>query len=143
MIYSFKDLANTMNVLLATPHSARFCTAILIGAVVAGCATAGFARFKGRALRLDVAIYQGTPPPEYHYKSLGQVEGFYPNNFFDMKMMTVARTFAALEDMANRAKAMSANAVINTQLVQSNSKGFRYQGEAVVFEMLPDARAAS
>src|SRR3989338_5926172 len=132
-----------MNTPPVLPLGARLCAAILIGATAVGCATAGFARFKGRALRLDVAIYQGTPPPEYPYKSLGPVEGFYPNNFFDMKLITVARIFAALEAMANNAKAMGANAVINTQLVQSNSKGFRYKGEAVVFETLPDARAAS
>lgn len=127
--------------MLSSRYGLRWAIFLMLGMVLAGCATTGFARFKGRALRLDVAIYQGTPPPESPYKSLGPVEGFYPNNFFDMKMITVARIFAALEDMANHAKAMGANAVINTQLVQSNYKGFRYRGEAVVFETLPDEKA--
>lgn len=53
--------------------------------------------------------------------------------------ITVAKIFTALEDMANNAKAMGANAVINTRLSQSNFKGFRYTGEAVRFQKLPDA----
>lgn len=110
--------------------------ALMLCGLMAGCATAGFSRFKGRALQLDVAIYQGTPPAEHPYESLGPVEGFYPNNLFNMKI-TVAKIFAALEDMANNAKAMGANAVINTHLAQSNYKGFRYTGEAVLFETLP------
>ena len=114
----------------------RLCAAILIGITVTGCATTGFGRFKGRALQLDVAIYQGTPPPEYSYRSVGPVEGFYPNRFLDPKI-TVAKIFAALEALANNAKALGANAVINTRLAQSNFKGFRYTGEAVIFEALP------
>ena len=115
----------------------RFIALSLSSALVAGCATTGFSRFKGRALQLNVAIYQGTPPPEYPYESLGQVEGFYPNRFLDGTMV-VAKLFTALEAMANNAKAMGANAVINTQLVQSNYKGFCYKGEAVRFKKLPD-----
>ncbi len=114
----------------------RFIAGLMIGIVLAGCATAGgFNRFKGRALKLDVAIYEGTPPPEYSYRSLGPVEGVRQNHLFDMEM-AAAQLFTTLEVMALKAKAFGANAVIKTQ-AHSSFKEIRYTGEAVIFDTLP------
>lgn len=99
-----------------------------------GCATSGFARFKGRALDLGIPIYQGEPSPEYSYKSLGYVRGEYKKRFFDDVAFIMSN---ALEDMANNAKSMNANAVIKTKMHNEGSLVY-YDGEAVVFDVMPN-----
>ena len=47
---------------------------VVAGLLAVGCATTGpqqFGRYKGRALKLDVAIYQGIPPEQYAYRKIG------------------------------------------------------------------------
>lgn len=98
-----------------------------------GCASSGFARYKGRALDFGIPIYQGEPTQEYPYKSLGYVKGEYKKGFFDDAGYIASK---ALENMANNAKSMGANAVINTK-PHNESSVFCYDGEAVVFDVLP------
>lgn len=117
---------------------------VVAGLLAVGCATTGpqqFGRYKGRALKLDVAIYQGIPPEQYAYRTLGQVEGHHDETLIERAMGESSGYLMskALEDLANNAKAMGANAVIN---VRMTVKGFlaskvNYEGEAVVFEQLP------
>jgi hypothetical protein len=40
-----------------------------------GCATSGFARFKGRALKFGIPIYQGEPSQEYPYTAADLQDG--------------------------------------------------------------------
>jgi uncharacterized protein YbjQ (UPF0145 family) len=113
-------------------------------AVMSGCATANpnqFERIKGRALNYAVAIYQGQPTSEYPYRSLGSVTGYFKGEsnilYSDMVVYVMDKS---LEDMANNAKAMGANAVIN---IKGNAEMglfkeiYHYTGEAVVFGTLP------
>ena len=97
-----------------------------------------FRRYEGRALRCAIPLYKGTPSSQYTYKSLGSVENVQKWNFHSMGEIA----FAALEGLANKAKAMGANAVIE---VKPNPKGlakgfgnFGYAGEAVIFDKLPE-----
>jgi len=108
-----------------------------------GCATNPnqFERIKGRALNYPVAIYQGQSPPEYSYRSLGPVTGYFKGEsnilYSDMIVYVMDKS---LEDMANNAKAMGANAIIN---IKGNAEMglfkeiYHYSGEAVVFDTLP------
>ena len=98
-----------------------------------GCATSGFSRFKGRALKFGIPIYQEEPPQEYAYQSLGDVKGEYKKGFFDDVGFAISN---ALENMANNAKSMNANAVIKTKLHTEGSL-YYYDGEAVIFNTMP------
>jgi len=102
--------------------------------VAAGCATEGFARLKGRALKLPLPVYQGMPPEEYTYKSLGEVRGEYKNGFFDSVVSSMDKS---LEDLVFNAEDMGANAVINIDL-NIEKKLFIHTGEAVIFNELPE-----
>lgn len=98
-----------------------------------GCASGEFARYKGRALKFGIPVYQGAPPQEYSYKSLGYVKGEYKRRFFDDTAFSISN---ALENMANNAKSMDANAVIKVKLHTEGSLVY-YDGEAVIFDKLP------
>lgn len=94
-----------------------------------------FARIKGRALKFGIPLYQGIPPEVYSYKSLGDVVGEYKAKFlFDSAASTMSN---ALENLADKAKELGANAVIK---IKSSTTGFSftYEGEAVIFDELPD-----
>ena len=99
-----------------------------------GCATSGFSRFEGRALKFGISIYQGEPPQQYSYRSLGYVRGEYKKEFFDNVGFAISN---ALENMANNAKSMGANAVIKTKLHIEGSPHY-YDGEAVIFNVMPE-----
>ena len=90
-----------------------------------------FRRIEGRVLRYALPLYQGTPPSQYTYKSLGQVKN--TKNIF-----LVNSTCDILEDVANKAKAMGANAVIKIEPHPGNRFDFSYDGEAVIFDKLPE-----
>lgn len=92
-----------------------------------------FSRYKGRALQFGISLYQGVPPEKYVYKSLGNVRGEYKSGFFDSAVYTISN---ALEDLANKAKEIGANAVIKIE-PRKEGNTFIYEGEAVVFETLP------
>ena len=106
---------------------------VLLCLGLVGCATNGFGRFKGRALKFGIPIYQGEPPQEYPYQSLGYVKGEYKIGFFDDAAFSMSN---ALENMANNAKSMNANAIIKAKLHTEGSLCY-YDGEAVVFDVLP------
>lgn len=114
---------------------------IIIGFIFTSCIAAignaverKFSRYKGRALKFDIPLYQGLPPGKYSYENLGYVKGEHKGTYSDSAASTIAK---ALENLANKAKEMEANAVIN---VESHNKGiiFSYDGEAVIFDKLPD-----
>lgn len=115
----------------------KIITIILICLVFLGhmvnASAGGFARYKGKALSLDIPIYEGTPLSQYPYRSLGYVKGEYGGGFFDTAASTI---FKALKNLADNAKMMGANAVIK---VKGHSKGlaFSYDGEAVIFDSIP------
>ena len=102
--------------------------------LLSGCATSGFGRFKGRALKFGIPIYQGEPSQEYPYKSLGDVKGEYKKGLFDDVGLSI---YNALENMADNAKSINANAVIKTKLHTEGSL-YYYDGEAVVFDVIPE-----
>lgn len=54
--------------------------------------------------------------------------------FFDSAASTISK---ALEDLANKAKDMGANAVIKIE-PKSSSSSFTYTGEAVIFDKIPN-----
>jgi len=117
---------------------------LLAGLLVGGCATTNpqqFSRYKGRALKLPVAIYQGIPPSQYPYRTLGPVEGHHDKTFTDYAMgeSSVYLMSKALEALADHAKTMGANAVINVRFATQGFLASRmsYEGEAVIFEQLP------
>jgi len=108
-------------------------------AVFLGCAvfcTAGqkLVRYKGRALKLEIALFEGEPSPEYIYQSLGKVRGDGKRAFMGTTMDTM---FAALEAMAKKAVDMGANAVIMIKPVPEGID-FAYEGEAVIFDKIPE-----
>jgi len=108
--------------------------------MLAGCATAsGSVKFQrygiGNVKNFSVPVFSGTPPPEYPYASLGYVEGKPKQRFLRIAIDQMAQ---AVEDMAQRAEAMGANAVINVKGPKIGS--LAYEGEAVIFEKLPDLR---
>ena len=125
----------------------KFLILVLGVAVMSGCATANpnqFERIKGRALNYAVAIYQGQPPAEYSYHSLGPVTGYFKGEsnilYSDMVVYVMDKS---LEDMANNAKAMGANAVINIKGkadIGLFKEAYNYTGEAVVFDTLPSEK---
>ena len=100
--------------------------------LMVGCATAP----KGPALR----AYQGVPPGDYPYRSLGEVFGEYTTDtgLWDQYAQYVARE--AMLDLAEEAKELGANAVIRVRREQGEGHQahmFRFRGEAVIFEDLP------
>jgi hypothetical protein len=106
--------------------------------MLAGCATAsGSVKFQrygiGNVKNFSIPVFSGTPPPEYPYTSLGQVQGKPKHRIFRIAIDQWAQ---AVEDMAQQAKAMGANAVINIKGPKIGSGA--YEGEAVIFERLPD-----
>ncbi|MFH2137396.1 MAG: hypothetical protein ABII88_02670 [Candidatus Omnitrophota bacterium] len=107
---------------------------LLFVVLLVGCATGGFAQFKGKALELDLPVYSGVPPIEYQYTSLGSVSGEYNETSFLGKHVG-GSLFAALEAMVKNAKDMGANAIIKVEM--ASGKGYGYNGEAVVFDELP------
>lgn len=113
----------------------RVLSVVFLCICLIGCATGKFARYRGRALRLGIPIYQGVPPQEYSYKSLGYVEGEYKMGFWARGV--VVAVFNALEDMANNAVSVGANAVIKVKL-SSVGRTYYYTGEAVIFDKFPD-----
>ena len=117
---------------------------LVAGLLAVGCATTNpqqFGRFKGRALKFDVAIYQGLPPSQYPYRTLGHVEGHHDQTFMERAMGESAGYIMskALEALANNAKVMGANAVINVRFTAHGFLASRvsYEGEAVIFEQFP------
>lgn len=117
---------------------------LVAGLLVIGCAATSpqqFSRFKGRALKFDVAIYQGAPPSQYSYRTLGYVEGHHDQTLVERAMGESSGYLIskALEDLASNAKIMGANAAINVRFTTQGFLASRvtYEGEAVVFEQLP------
>ena len=115
-------------------------TLLILGGLIMGCATgSGSATFQrygiGNVKNFSVPVFSGVPPPEYSYASLGYVEG-RPNQRF--LRIAIDQWAQAVEDMAQRAKAMGANAVINIKGPKMGS--LAYEGEAVIFERLPEPR---
>lgn len=105
--------------------------------MLSGCATAsGSVKFQrygiGNVKNFSVPVFSGTPPPEYPYRSLGHVHGKPKHRIFRIAIDQMAQ---AVEDMAQQAQAMGANAVIN---VKGPKIGPAYEGEAVVFETVPN-----
>ncbi|KAF0132542.1 MAG: hypothetical protein FD145_1629 [Candidatus Saganbacteria bacterium] len=96
-----------------------------------------FSRFKGKALELKIPIYEGLPPENCSYKSLGHVTGEYKTERVFLKEGVVVIIFKALSNLADNATAQGANAVINVK-GQKKGSGFIYTGEAVIFDTLPD-----
>ena len=92
-----------------------------------------FKQYKGKALALGVPMYEGVPPDKYPYRSLGLVTGEVTGG----RLMVTQRMTRALGDLATKAKALGANAVIKIAPHSEGSGTFRYEGEAVVFETLP------
>ena len=118
--------------------------ALVAGLLMAGCVTIGaqqFSRIKGRVLKFDVAIYQGTPPSQYSYRALGRVEGHHDKTFMEYAMGESSGYIMskALEELASNAKTMGANAAINIRFTTQGFLASRvsYEGEAVIFEQLP------
>jgi len=118
--------------------------ALVAGLLVVGCATTNpqqFSRFKGRALKFDVAIYQGIPPNQYAYRTLGHVEGHHDQTLLERAMGESSGYIMskALEDLASNAKTMGANAVISVRFTTQGFLASRvsYEGEAVIFEQPP------
>jgi len=93
-----------------------------------------FGQYKGRALAFGIPIYQGVPPNNYPYRSLGPVAGEATGG----RVTVSQRASNALEALANQAKAMGANAIIKVEGHKIGWAGLRYEGEAVVFETLPE-----
>ena len=92
-----------------------------------------FGRYKGRALKFEIPLYQGTPPQEYTYKSLGPVRGEYKSTWLDNAGLSMSN---ALENLAKNAKETKANAVIKVQL-NLKDRVYTYVGEAVIFDNMP------
>jgi hypothetical protein len=116
-----------------------FCLACIISFLVGmstpiASAERRFGRIEGRALRYDLPLYQGTPPSQYTYKSLGHIK-FTQNWNFQSAGYNMC---AALEGLANKAKAAGANAVIKIEPHPGNRLDFSYDGEAVIFSKLPE-----
>jgi uncharacterized protein YbjQ (UPF0145 family) len=65
---------------------------------------------------------------------LGIIKGEYKSTFFDSAASTISK---ALEDLANKAKDMGANAVIKIE-PKSSFSSFTYTGEAVIFDKIPN-----
>lgn len=84
-------------------------------------------------MKFGIPIYQGIPTQEYSYKSLGFVKGEYKRGLFDDAGFSMSK---ALENMADTAKSMNANAVVNTKIHTEGSLVY-YDGEAVVFGVMP------
>jgi hypothetical protein len=99
-----------------------------------GCATAEFARYRGGGFESAVPIYQGEPPQQYSYGSIGYIKGQYKAQVFDLPGDKISR---ALQNMANTAKAMGANGIIKLKLHSGISVVY-YEGEAVVFNAMPN-----
>lgn len=92
-----------------------------------------FARIKGRVLKFGIPLYEGAPPDNYIYEGLGHVRGEYKGTFFDSAVFIMSKS---LENLADEAKDMGANAVIDIE--SHNERGvFVHEGEAVVFNELP------
>jgi len=107
---------------------------LLFVSFLSGCATSNaFGRYKGRALKFEIPLYQGTPPPEYTYKSLGPVKGEYKSTWLDDVGFSMSN---ALENLAKNAKETQANAVIKVQL-NVKARVYTYDGEAVIFDNIP------
>ena len=94
----------------------------------------GFGHFGPIPLQTCIPVYQGVPPKDYPYKDLGPVKGAYAKQFMGGSH---ASNNKALEDIANNAKAMNANAVIKIQLHMGFSGNASVDGEAVVFDVMP------
>lgn len=96
-----------------------------------------FGRYRGRALAFGIPLYQGTPPSNCPYRSLGSVAGEATGG----RVTVSQRASNALEALATQAKATGANAVIKVEGHKVGWAGLRYEGEAVVFETLPSDKA--
>lgn len=99
-----------------------------------GCSNTSFSRYRGRALRFGIPLYQGTPPSQYAYRYLGSVTGEHKSRFSESSAFIISE---ALEDLANHAKLMGANAVIEVESDYEHG-AFRYTGQAVIFDRLPE-----
>jgi|GEM_PF-2889644 len=104
--------------------------AMLVTTATTSFAERKFSQYKGRALKFGIPLYEGNPPEEYKYKSLGPVKGEYKSTFTDSAASTMSK---ALENLATKAKDMGANAVIKIE-PKSSWSAFTYEGEAVIFE---------
>ena len=87
-------------------------------------------------MRYGIPLYESVPPKEYTYKSLGNMKGEYKSTFMDSAGDTISK---ALENLANKAKSAGANAVIKIE-GKTSSSGFIYEGEAVIFDKLPETK---
>ena len=115
---------------------------LILAILISGCATSGFTQIKGRALHYAVPVYQGEPPQEFSYRSLGSVEGYFKGEsnllYSDMFVYVMSQ---AMEDMAKNAKAKGANAIINIKGEAEKgffNRAYHYTGEAVIFDRPPE-----
>jgi hypothetical protein len=119
----------------------KFISFLIIMSLISSCASVPgerkFGRYKGRALRFGIPLYEGVPPAEFQYKDLGYLEGKYQGKLFIDSAGSIISN--ALEDLANKAKAIGANAVIEVEPFNEPNRVFRYTGRAVIFEKLPDS----
>lgn len=98
-----------------------------------GCA-GGFARYRGGTYESAIPIYQGEPPEQFPYANVGFVTGEYKGQLLETPGTKITR---ALQNMANNARSMGANAVIKVNL-RSSMNTVYYQGEAVYFNRMPN-----
>lgn len=103
---------------------------------IAGCATTNqFSRVGGtkNADLHGIRIYNGQPPTEFPYQSLGVISADGHGPFI------LARLDNALENLTLKAKDLGANAIINWKIKPQFGWAMKVEGEAVVFEKFPNA----
>ena len=94
----------------------------------------GFGHFGPIPLQTCIPVYAGEPPQNYPYKDLGPVKGEYKKQIMEGSHASITK---ALENIADNAKAMNANAVIKTQPHMDFFGNYSIDGEAVVFDVMP------
>lgn len=106
---------------------------LLSFALLAACAPVhhGFNRLQGAALRLDIPIYEGTPNVIYTRIERGMVSGKA-----GVSSSAAEQKYRALYNLAEAAKGLGANAVIET-VGEATNDGFIYSGRAVSFDIYP------
>ncbi len=125
------------NAMLRHPRGSQFTGGSTLAPTVA---TNGFHKMQGFGpfgpipLQTCIPVYQGEPPKDYPYKNLGPVKGAYTKQFMEGSH---ASRNKALENIADNAKAMNANAVIKIQPHMGFSGNTSVDGEAVVFDVMP------
>jgi hypothetical protein len=97
-----------------------------------GCATPGFALISGDGPRFPIPVFQGAPPPEYFYESLGTVSASAPVVFGAGAAMADAMSALSIE-----AAKLGGNGVIHGKRrlkQQFLTSEVVCTGEAVVFQ---------